>query len=245
MCETSLVRPEGMVQIKVEMTLRLACWVLLSAAAIGCGSDSGSSSGDDPVPPGGQTGEETVGCLPVERDMLAWSERSTLGFSADELLNALGSEREGRLRWANGNITPLTLTLARTSGSVEFQQREWTTDASGRELANTGACNDVVAVPVTLGFTTSDGAFAERWQLTLLAESRAAGGAFLRIDLDSIEGSFVVTQVDPDDFDEVLASLTLSFDEDGWSGTLSGQGVTTGSTPGGSSSATQFAIATF
>jgi hypothetical protein len=234
-----------MVQIKVEMTLRLACWVLLSTTAIGCGSGSNGSSADDPDAPGGQTGEETVGCLPVERDMLAWSERSTLGFSADELLNALGSEREGRLRWANGTSVPLTLTLARASGSVEYQQREWTTDGSGRELANAGMCNDVVALPVTLGFTTSDGTFAEGWQLTLLAESTARGSAFLRVDLDEVEGSFMVTQVDPDDFDDVLASLTLTFDEDGWSGTLSGQGVNTGSMTGGASSATEFAIASF
>jgi hypothetical protein len=227
------------------MTLRLACWALLSATAFACGSDSGSSSEDGPDAPGGQTGEETVGCLPVERDMLAWSERSTLGFSADELLNALGSEREGRLRWASGTSTPLTLTLARASGSVEFQQREWTTDSSGRELANAGVCSDVVALPVTVGFTTSDGAFAERWQLTLLAESTARGGAFLSIDLDSLEGSFMVTQPEPNDFDDVLASLTLSFDEDGWSGTIAGQGVTTGSATDDSSSATEFAIATF
>ncbi len=227
------------------MTLRLACWVLLSASAIGCGSNSGSTSQDGPDAPGGQTGEETVGCLPVERDMLAWSERSTLGFSADELLNALGSEREGRLAWQNGTSTPLTLTLARASGSVEFQQRAWMNDGSGRELATSGDCNDVLALPVTLGFTTSDGAFAEQLQLTLLAQSAARADAFVSIDLDSLEGSFTVTQVDPADFDDVLASLTLAFDNDGWSGSLSGQAVTTGSAADGASSATNFAIATF
>ena len=227
------------------MTLRLACWVLLSASAIGCGSDSSSSSGDGPDAPGGQTGEETVGCLPVERDMLAWSERATLGFSADELLNALGSGRDGRLTWQNGTSTPLSLTLARASGSVELQRREWTNDGSGRELASAGECNDVVALPVTLGFTTSDGAFSEQWLLTLLAESTTRGSAFVSIDLDSLEGSFSVTQVDPGDFDDVLASLTLAFDDDGWSGTISGQGVTTGPGADGTSSATHFAIASF
>ena len=226
------------------MTPRLACWALLSATALGCGSDS-NGSGGGPDAPGGQTGEETVGCLPVERDLLAWSERSALGFSADELLNALGSERRGRLTWQNGTSSPLALTLERASGSVELQQREWVDDGSGRELASGGDCNDAVALPVTLGFTTSDGAFAEQWQLTLLAESSAGAAAFVSIDLDSLRGSFTVTQVDPADFDEVLASLTVELAGDGWSGTLAGQGVTTGSGADGASSAALFPIGSF
>src|SRR5688572_5952599 len=142
-----------------------------SCMLLGCGSDGGGSGADEPPTPGGQTGEEGSGCQPVERDMLAWSERSALGFSADELLNSLGSESTDRLTWSSGSGTPLTLGIERAaSGSVEFQTRDFVSDGSGAELAEI-VCNDVVAIPVTLSFATADGAFAERWPLTLLAES--------------------------------------------------------------------------
>src|SRR5690242_6278646 len=131
------------------MTLRRRClrWLALpfgsavpfvsasivgSCLALGCGSDDGGSGDEGPPSPGGQTGEESLGCQPVERDMLAWSERSALGFSADELLNAIGSESTDRLTWSGGGGTPLTLGVARAaSGSVELQRREFVSDGSG------------------------------------------------------------------------------------------------------------------
>jgi len=218
--------------------------------ALGCGSDGGSSSDEGPMPPsGGQTGEESFGCQPVDRDMLAWSERSTLGFSADELLNALGSEGDARLTWAGGGSTPLTLEIERTaSGSVEFQTRDFVSDGSGAEPAReiATACNDVVSIPITLSFATADGAFAEEWPVTLLAESRTVVTASISVDVDDLEGSFRVTQVDPSRFDRVLAIVSLAFGDGEWTGTLSGQGISEGSTdPDGASSATPFGIATF
>src|SRR3712207_6093057 len=112
MCETSLVSPAGWIQSICVTTSRRCSTPRLAlslsrallaagALALACSSDDGSDS-DEPRPPGGQTGEETTGCLPVERANVAWSERSTLGFSADELLNALGSESSERLTWSDG-----------------------------------------------------------------------------------------------------------------------------------------------
>jgi hypothetical protein len=214
-----------------------------SCMLLGCGSDD-----DEPPRPGGQTGEEGSGCQPVERDMLAWSERSALGFSADELLNSLGSESTDRLTWSSGSGTPLTLGIERaTSGSVEFQTREFVSDGSGAELAEIATvCNDVVAIPVTLSFATADGAFDERWPLTLLAESSTQVSAYVQVDVDDLDGTFSVTQVDPSRFDRVLASVELRFADGAWTGTLSGQGIEAGSSdPNSASGASHFAIATF
>lgn len=268
MCETSLVSRAGGGQSDLVMTCRrrslrwlavpfssslpfrsavplVSALLIGSASMLGCGSDGGGSSADEPPPPGGQTGEETTGCQPVERDMLAWSERSSLGFSADELLNSLGSESTDRLTWSSGSGTPLTLGIERAaSGSVEFQTRDFVSDGSGAEIAT--ECSDVVAIPATLSFATADGAFAERWPLTLLAESSARVSAYAQVDVDDLEGTFSVTQVDPTRFDRVLAIVQLTFVDGAWTGTLSGQGITDGS--GGADSATSaghFAIASF
>lgn len=217
---------------------RFACWAF-SMAAAACGSSD--SNGNDPNA-GGQTGEENVGCLPVETTNLAWSERSSLGFSADELLNSLGADRQTRLTWDDGSSTSLTMTLARASGAPTLQQREWTDDGSGRELAAGSECNDVVTVPATLTFTTNDGAFAEAWSLTLLADGSSSASGYMQLDLNELQGDFEVTMVDPADYEAVTAFVNLSFDGARWTGTISGQASRT---EGQTSSAQNFSIASF
>jgi hypothetical protein len=220
--------------------------LLLAAAAIGCGSDSGSSIGDEE--PGGQTGEETVGCLPVEGDTraLAWSQRSSLGFSADEVLGTLGASRDTRLDWSDGSTTTLGLELTRRMGSVEFQNREWQDDGSGRELAAGTSCSDVLVVPVSLSFSTGDGAFAETWDLELEVATPTRATAYYAIALDTLQGDYTVTEVNPSSFDSLRAFVAITLTADAWSGRLDGQGASDGSSgPDGNASAQQFGIATF
>lgn len=215
---------------------------------LGCGSDDGSE-GERLPSLGGQTGEENGGCQPVEREQLAWSERSTLGFSADELLTALGGEEAARLAWSGGGGTALALRIERdTSSNVELQTRDVVSNGSGAEPAIELAitCNDVVAIPVTLSFATADGAFAERWPVTLLAESRDRVTAAVEVDVADLEGTFTVTEVDPSHFDRVHVIAELTYADAEWTGTLAGRGVSaTSSDPDGATSADVFAIATF
>jgi hypothetical protein len=228
---------------------RFTAQALLAAAALGCGADSHSATQTGPSVIGGQTGEETTGCQPVQTRMLAWSERSPLGFSADELLNSLGVERDSRLTWNDGTSTTLSLALARgASGSVEYQERDYVSDSSGAEPAALIGmdCLDVVSIPVTLTFSTGDGKFAEEWALPLLAESATRATGFSEIELSTLEGSFTVTQIDPAQFDEVLAHVTLTLGSSVWSGTISGQAVkATGPSSNDSVSARSFDIASF
>jgi len=240
------------------MTRRCSACLVLLAAAVACGSDdtgpaSNEPDADDPSI-GGQTGEEDVGCLAVESRNLAWSELSPLGFSADGLLNALGAERETRLEWSDGSSTRLTLTLERSDGMVAFEEREWTESSSGAEaaVAQVGGadevtqCNDVVSLPVTLSFATSDGAFAESLSFRLLAESttRATGGATL--DARELTGSFRVTEVDPAAYDRVLVIFGLTLGNEAWSGRVSGQAIDDGDgSADGTTSARLLEIGTF
>jgi hypothetical protein len=215
----------------------LPCLLVLFAAA-GCGSD-----GSHADTPGGQT--ESAGCSPVTRTNLAWSERSTLGFSADELLSTLGAGHQARLTYADGTSTTLTLALARTSGQVEFQDREYTSDQSGRELAIGSECPDVLSIPVTLSFTTKDGAFAEVWAVSLLANGSSTATGSVPIDLDALMGDYSVTEVDPSAFDDVVAFITLDFEGTAWSGAVSGQALESSGGSNGTSSAQNFGIGTF
>jgi hypothetical protein len=199
-------------------------------SGFGCGSGGG----------GGAAAEAS--CVAVETRSLAWSELSPLGFSADGLLRAIGSEHETRLTRADGTSTGLTLGLVRVSaGSVAFQTRERASTAGGPADAGT-PCSDAMSVPVTLSFTTNDGAFDETWTVELLAEDMARATGHAEIDLLTLDGTYGVTDVDPASFDEVVGILDLELAASAWTGELSGQ-ARNGDT--GAASARDFDIGRF
>lgn len=189
---------------------RVLLLVSLACTAGGCGS--GSSGGR----------HEEAACVANQSRSLAWSEQSPLGFSADQLLRALGSEREARLTRADGTSSGLDLGLSRVSaGAVSFQTRERESSPAGPLDAGT-PCGDVMSVPVTLSFTTSDAAFDERWTLELTAESSTRATGRVELDLLALAGDYQVTQVDPASFDEVVGVLELDLAGTAWTGSLSG-----------------------
>ena len=190
---------------------RLVLLVSLAFAGLACGS--GRSGGAPPE----------AACVAVESLSLAWSEQSPLGFSADGLLRAFGSERETRLTRADGTSTGLDLGLSRVSaGTVSFQTRERESTVASQSDAG-APCGDVMSVPVALSFTTNDAAFDEIWTVELLAASMARATGRAEFDLQTLSGEFSVTAVDPASFDEVVGLLELDIAGTAWSGTLSGQ----------------------
>jgi hypothetical protein len=242
------------------MTRRSSACLVLLAAAVACGSDDPAPAANDPNADdpsiGGQTGEEDVGCLAVESRNLAWSELSPLGFSADALLSALGTERETRLDWADGSSSRLSLTLERRDGAVAFEEREWTEASSGAEpaIAQVGSadedaiaqCNDVVSLPVTLSVATNDGAFAEQLSFRLLAESTTRATGSVTLDTQELTGSFRVTEVDPAAYDRVLVTFELTLGSEAWRGRISGQAVDDGDgSSDGTTSARLFQVGSF
>jgi hypothetical protein len=159
-----------------------------------------------------------------------------LGFSADELLGTLGSERETRLRRSDGTNSALSLAITRASGgSLSFQKRE-------RESASLEpeSCADAMSLPVTLSFATNDGAFDETWTLELLVEGAGHATGHADVDLLTLDGSYTVTEVDPEAFDEIVGLLDIDLDASAWTGRLSGRGNSAASRSGQS-----FEIGTF
>jgi hypothetical protein len=236
------------------MSSRAPCLRLLLLSVLGIGCGSAPSPGDDPIGAdvqGGQTGEESVACRAVAREELTPGESSPLGFSAEQLLADTGGEHQLPLRWADGTASALVLGLQLAGAAVEFVQREYREDASGRESA-LGVpeiaieCNDVLEVPLVLRFVSADAALDERWSVALRAESLASAGVFLELDLDALGGSYRVTEIDPSAFDDVRVFLSLDWRDGMWTGSLSGQAATTAGTGNEASVSAQFfGIATF
>ncbi len=201
-------------------------WLALAVAACSSSSASGGSGltggdQDDDIS-GGQTGEENYGCLPVERESLALSDRSSLGFSGAEVLAALGSSQRRTLSYDAGGATPLTLGLEYEDGSVAFVQREFRSDGSGREASMEIAvdCGDVVELAVTLTFATDDGAFDEAWPVTLVADTAVTARLFHTFDPEMLAGTFRVAR---DGADDVSAALSINLTGMTWTGYLSRQ----------------------
>jgi hypothetical protein len=199
-------------------------------SGFGCGSGGGGAPADE------------AACVAVETRSLAWSERSPLGFSADGLLRAIGSEHETRLTRADGTSTGLSLGLVRVSaGGVAFQTRERASTPGGPADAGT-PCSDAMSVPVTLSFTTNDGEFDEMWTVELLAEDMARATGHAEIDLLALDGAYGVTDVDPASFDEVVGILDIEVRAAAWAGELSGQARNAGT---GAAGARDFDIGRF
>lgn len=227
-------------------------FVAANATIVGCSSAPDDAGGPADVR-GGQTGEETAGCLPVRSETLAQGATSPLGFSADALLAALGSERRVPLTWDDGTTTSLQLELSYAGGDVIFSEREYRDAPSSAGLTSTAprpelasVCNDVLTIAATLGFVTADGAFDEAWPILLSAEAANTASAYYQLDVSALAGTFRVTQVDAAAFDQLSVFATISFTQGAWTGSLSGQ-ATSLAGPGreGSASAQTFQVATF
>jgi hypothetical protein len=227
----------------------LLCSLAAALCCAGCGSADASKS--ELPPGGGQTGEESFGCLAVERDAVALTEATRLGFSAEQVLAALGSERRLTLRRANGTTTSLVVSLAYEGGNIEVQDREYRSDDSAAEIALASLelaidCDDILQLEVELRFSTEDGAFDEVWPVALQANSGGSARVYYGLDLAALNGTYQVTEVDPDNFGRITAALSLNLVGMSWSGSLDGQAESAaGASDDSSASAQSFSIATF
>lgn len=197
-----------------------------------------------PDPDPGQSGEEMIGCLPASTQDYPLADSTPLGFTGQQVVDLVSGAHPALLSWDKGGSTDLAVDVTVSATSVTWRDMEWQDDGSGAENATmeAGGCDDDLQLAVALGFSTADGAFAETWDLDVTATTVDSAGAYLELDLDAIAGTYTVTEVDPADFDDVRAFLTLTLDADGAAGTLDGQGE---KVDGETASATGFAIATF
>jgi len=211
--------------------------ILFVAAVIsGCSGTSAHT--------GGQTGEETVGCLPVSSRTLAVDEASPLGFSAADVLTTASGPHGATLTWAKGGDTPVTVNITARDGVIEYQDREWRDDGSGTEEAPAigASCPDVVVIPVRLELATEDGAFDEVFDISLEATAVDTSSAWLELDLDALAGTYTVTEVDPSQYEEVSAFLSVQLAGAAVHGSVDGQAT---GTSGEVAFADNFSIAQF
>src|SRR5262245_40108979 len=171
----------------------------------------------------GQIGGEGLGCLPTKTLDLGLDEPSPLGFSAAEVLAGVGQSHSVPLAWAKGGSTDLTVSLQYMGGAVRYLDREWKDDGSGMEIERED-CPDVVEIASTLSFATLDGAFAESWPIKALAPTLQSASVSMIIQVDALQGSYQVTEVDPATFDEVRVFLDTELAADSVQGTILGQG---------------------
>src|SRR5262245_9403406 len=135
-----------------------------AAALGGCGTTNQHNAG-------GQTGGETIGCLPIASAPLGPNDASPIGVTGADVIALAGGEHDGTLMWAKkGTTSALTLGVALDASQISFVDREWK-DASGAEAkpASLGDCPDIVQVKGTLSFATADGAFDESWPIEVAA----------------------------------------------------------------------------
>ncbi len=169
---------------------------------------------------GGQVGEEGgAECASVNSIPLARADVSPLGFSADEVLTHVGSERTVSVSWANGGTTEATITFSSSLGEIQFHDREIIN--SGGQEAGALDCGDTLEIPTSVSFVTADGAFNETWSLSLFAS--VSDVATLATNLEQISGSFELAPYVPTgEWDSVRAWVSLQFGADS-NGAITGQ----------------------
>lgn len=217
------------------MLRRIASLLVLLGVASGCGEPSAGS----------QVGGEAVQCKAVATTTLAMGEDSVLGFSGADVLALAEGEHAATLAWKKGGSTQATVTIASSGAQARYLEMAYVDDGSGIEPAID--CADVVEVDVTVAFATADGAFDESWTTKLAAPLPDHAAWSTELDLDALQGSYTVTEVDPAAFDGVRAFLDIELDAGGVGGQITGQATSSspGDDPDGTASAMMFDIATF
>jgi hypothetical protein len=214
MCETALafagcVLQNGGVMARSLRSLLAPLGAALLCAAVTSGCSSASEPDDDPGMNGGQTGSETVGCLPLSVEALEPDQVSPIGVSPNQALAPFAARERGRVRYAaSGETVGYQLVIAQAE-PARFEEREWQSDGSGAEIAI--ACDDALVVPVTVAFDTDDGAFAERWQTELSQSASGVASISARSALDALMGSYRPSASDIQDASQVrvLFDVTL------------------------------------
>jgi hypothetical protein len=153
------------------------------------------------------------------------SEITPLGFSAAGLVERVGVATRQTLSWIRpvGETTLTTEVLGRP-GQVRFIDSEVEEGSTG----DSDDCGDRLETEVELAFSTEDGAFADTWAVTLLAETVDAASFTLDLDAVSLAGTFDAWAVsDPaTDYESLGAGVVATLAPGGGRGevTLEGAG---------------------
>lgn len=170
--------------------------------------------------------ENLAGCQDISSTALSLDETSTLGFKASDLLAAVEKTYTDTLVWSDGSTTGLTLSIDYADGAIAFVDSEYQSADDGSEIyaPDMMMCPDRMDIAVNVTFKTDDGAFDESWSLTLNTTNGTEGALYEALALDGLKGTYAIRELDPADFDEVMAFISVKVSAEGSQGELYEQG---------------------
>lgn len=235
MCERALVSADGPVQTSSMRFFPInGVWLLV---VLGCSSA-------DPHGLGGQTGEESFGCLTASTETAPLEQTTRLGFSGNDVLAVIPPESTSTFTWSDASETTVMVSVTVTGSTVEVRDNEWKAPEDGREIGSSD-CADAVAIEARLTFATGDGAFDETFDVVLIASTQNLVLAHVEREATELAGSYEVTELDPAGR-RVRLFWTFTFDTNGLRGSVDGQAEDLpGDSPDGTVSAEGFDIGTF
>jgi hypothetical protein len=155
--------------------------------------------------------------------VVALDELTDLGFTAQEVIDALVFTHETDLDFTDGGSAALTIDLLFDGGEVRYVDSVAVYPEGDEEMA-AGAilCEAYVEIDVTVDFVTDDGVFDESWELPLQATA-ADAASFGLSDLtpDDFTGTYDFMAFDPAEHDGVTTSVWAAFDMGGPRGEIS------------------------
>jgi hypothetical protein len=218
----------------------------LALSLAGClGTSTGNPTEDPGEEHGGGTGVGSY-CKEASSRPVPVDEQTSLGFSAQQVLEFVEGEQQETLTW---HAQPLasygpesgeqqaTLTVTRRDTPIRLVQ--YRADTGGAEIAIGSDCSDALAIDVHVALRTAGGALDESFDATLVARSSRKVSIYQRLDHKNLGGSFAITQFHQPRFRVAQMHLAVTWTPFGTTGALnvvfeqpSEDGTAVGSGPG-------------
>lgn len=152
---------------------------------------------------------------------LAFDAQSPLGFAAADLVDTLGGAHTVDA-WMGGGPATISVTIDLSElGSPTFHDLEPVDDTDEGDDADpplgapdAGPCSDYLGLPATVALASGDGAFDETLSVQLRATTPGDAAAEAELDPDALSGSYEVTGIEPDAWDEVSLSFVNTWGDD-------------------------------
>ncbi len=202
--------------ILVTLVLAAACG---KPADEDTGGDDRGTGGDDSGSHGDPDAFECVDTV----TRLSLGNVSPLGFSGDDVLAAISGPVSAPAAWTERSGAPSITLSVSSPGRPKFHDLEpaaHTGDTGARSEGHPDApCSDYLELPVTVSFSSDDGAFAEALSTTMWVADLADLHVDASMDPAALAGNFTFTEIDPTEWNSVSLELSNS-----WSaGAIQGQ----------------------
>ncbi len=191
---------------------------------------------------GGQVGEEGFKCEATETTVLAPSDATVLGFTAEAAFEVVRGANAASLTWADDVGTQLSFSVG-DALAMRYEDREWRDEEGNRDASefSLGTCDDAIVIEALASVSTADGRLDEMWPVDLVAVSEndvRATGVF-----EVENGTLEIAAFAPEgEFSDVVGLFDIQFAPGGLSGHLDGQAE---AQSGEDVSTTYFAIGEF